>query len=83
MEWITNAAETIELDDSDATQVHSCADPDDPRMCIELDGMVKLEITRTDIRSTAASLCAYSMSMEQQRLNMTLFSLERITRMTW
>ena len=30
MEWITNAAETVELDD--ATQVHSFADPDDPRM---------------------------------------------------
>ena len=39
-QWITNAAESIELDD--ATQVHSFADPDDPRMCIdsELDGMV-------------------------------------------
>ena len=49
MQWITNAAETIELDD--ATQVHSFADPDDPRMCIELDGMVKVEITHTYIRS--------------------------------
>jgi hypothetical protein len=41
---MTDAAETIELDE--ATQVHSFADPDDPRtMCIELDGMVKSEIT--------------------------------------
>jgi hypothetical protein len=38
MEWITNAAETIELDE--ATQVHSFADPDHSRMCIELDGTV-------------------------------------------
>ena len=49
MKWITNAAETIELDET--TQVHSLADPDHSRMCIELDGTVKLEITHTDIRS--------------------------------
>ena len=49
MEWITNAAETIELDD--ATQVHSLAGPDNSRMCIELDGMAKLEITHTSIHS--------------------------------
>ena len=43
MKWITNAAETIELDET--TQVHSLADPDHSRMCIELDGTAKLEIT--------------------------------------
>ena len=80
MHWITNASETIELVDSDATQVHSFADPDDSRMCIELDDMIKLGITHTDIRSKLVRIFNEHGAAAPQY---DALSLERITRMTW
>ena len=53
MEWLTDAAEAIELDEH--TQVNSFIDPDKHSSYIELDCTDKLDITDTNIKNKCVS----------------------------